>query len=1167
MNTSEIKKFATAARRLLLQGVRDKLLTLGFNEQGQVTLAQLPVLAYNDTNFNGRIIPGKSFYYQWTALQRAINEKGISNICEEAAYTWFNRLVAIRILQKQEKNLIRNVLDFVDDSRTPAIVHDARHGIINGVSDAMRGELDRLLLDDTKTTEQFSILISAFCENTPLLSKIFGRINDYTELLLPNDILNAGGFIDLLNNSEYITDNDYLQTELIGWLYQFYISEKKDEVFEMGQWSADDIPAGTQIFTPNWIVKYMVQNTLGRIYLDKHPDMSFKNELKYLVEQNEDDRPKYDFEKIEDLRCADLSSGSGHILVEFFELLFRLYEEEWYDSRTAIENIFKKNLVGVDLDTRAKQLSTFALMLKACQKDETFANAEVMPLVLDMPNMTYDKAMSTVNSWFSSYGVEINIELANAFKLIVNANELGSIMKFDISEKCRDAINAVIKNHEQTTNADSIVKALQLIIVLTDKYSAICMNPPYMGSKHMDPVLKNYTTENYPSSKYDLFTVFMEVAIEKLAAHAKYGMINRQSWMFDSSFEKLRQNLIENYHIDSLLHLGARAFDELSGEVVQSTVFVICNTNFNLCVGNIINEGTYYKLTEGGNSHEKEIMFLDANAIPDVKFQNVKQNHFEKVPGYSFGYQISDSMFECLYNPAVNTLCKPKKGLDTPPNEYFLKLWHEVSIKKIGFNYSSSSEFYEQSYKWAPVTKGGKFKRWYGNNDYVINWENNGYEAKHNENSNIRNEQFYFKESITWTDLSTGNPSFRYNQCGFLPNVAGPCIFDLNENAFYILGLLNSSPIKAILKILSPGLHFNVGAISSLPYVDSVESGLIESIVRNNVQISKDDWDCHETSWDFQINPLIRIFRMNGRTLEQSLDYFVEEWTGKFYDLHDNEEEINRKFIEIYGLQSELNSEVPLDEVTILQQKEIKIENGQIKWDKSVLVKQLISYAMGCWMGRYRLDKPGLNIAHPNPSAEELASYEMYGKTFEIDDDGIVPLMDEESPFADNAVSRMKDFVSTVFGADHLAENLNYIRECLGITLEKYFLTGFWKDHLARYQKRPIYWLFQSNNKNPAFQVLVYMHRMDAYSCEKVRTYLLSYIDYLKQRINQLEQNAETLSPAETRKLIKMKDNLKECLSYEERLHHVANQQIAFDLDDGVKVNYAKFGDVLAAIS
>ena len=1165
MNTTEIKRFAIAARRILLKGVNNKLQTLGFNEIGEVTLAQLPVLAYNDTNFNGRIIPGTSFYYQWTALQKAIEEKGISNVCEEVAYTWFNRFVAIRILQKQEKNLIRNVLDFVDDNCTPSIVGDARHGIVYGVSETMREELDRLLLDDTKTTEQFSILISAFCEDTPLLSRIFGRINDYTEILLPNDILSKGGFLDLLNNSTYITDQDYLQTELIGWLYQFYISEKKDQVFDLGLWNADDIPAGTQIFTPNWIVKYMVQNTLGRIYLDKHPDTSFKDDLKYLVEQSKGKHPKYEFEKLEDLRCADLSSGSGHILVEFFDLLFRLYEEEWYDARTAIENIFKYNIVGVDLDTRAMQLSTFALMLKACQKDESFADAKLIPTVLDMPNLTFDDAMPIVNEWFKNNDVVINKEIVSAFRLIEKANELGSIMKFSLSDKTREAIINIYENHVSESNVESeIVKALKLMMVLTESYSAICMNPPYMAAKHMDDILSNYATQHYPRSKNDLFSVFMDVAYDRIASNAKYGMINMQAWMYNKYFTSLRENVLETRNIDSLLHLGARTFDELSGEIVQNAAFVISKHLPQ-------NNGTFFRVVSGENCSSKEALFLSKR--DNIIYKNIDQTRFSKIRLSPMGsYWVSDKVVEMFEdNPIIEDVTSAYQGLSTAANNLFIRNWQEVSFNKTGINISSRLASEESGKKWFPTNKGGGQRKWYGNHFEVINWGNDGQEIRNYRGAVLRADECHFKPTITWNKISGTYVTFRYYPQGFVLESASNAI-SVKEPAS-LLAFLSSKISSIIASVLNATTNLSNGVVARFPYLIVKDEGIISKI-NKNVEISKNDWDAHETSWNFEVNPLIALrnqFATDGSDeiqfkLSALMTDFKAYWEHQFKTLHKNEVELNRQFIDIYGLEEELTPDVPMDEVTILQQGEISIEHNQLTWHDDVLIKQFISYAMGCWMGRYRLDKPGLNIAHPNPTEAELSSYSIYGKTFDIDDDGIVPLMDEDSPFADNAVSRLKDFVSLVCGEKHLSENLNYMRECLGMTLEKYFQKEFYKDHLARYQKRPIYWLFQSNRRNAAFQVLVYMHRMDAYSCEKVRTYLLGYIDHLKQRIGFMEQNGIVLTPSETRQLTKMRADLQECVTYEERLHHVANQQIAFDLDDGVKVNYAKFGDVLAIL-
>lgn len=1161
MNTSEIKKFATAARKKLIQGVINKISTLGFNAQGEVTLEQMPVLAHNDTNFNGRIIPGTNFYHQWMSLYNAIQEKGVKNIYEEVAYTWFNRLVAIRILQKQEDSLITNVLDFIDDSRTPSIVNDARHGIFpEGIDEKTRNELNNLLHDDNKTTEQFAILITAFCHATPMINKIFGRVNDYTELLLPSDILAAGGFVDMLNNSPYITDDDYKQTELIGWLYQFYISERKDEVYDLGEWSAEDIPAGTQIFTPNWIVKYMVENTLGRIYLDNHPDASFKDDLKYLVEPGEGEHPIFEYESLEKLRCADFSCGSGHILGEFFDLLYRLYEEEWYDGRTAIENIFKHNLVGIDLDTRAMQLSTFALMLKACQKDESFKNAECMPLVLDMPSIDFNDVCGTVNNLFKDYNANIRQEVSDAFQLVENANELGSIMKFNLCEASREAITAVVAEYREQDNANpEIAKAMDLMLMLTDKYSAIAMNPPYMGAKHMDGILSNYATTNYPDSKNDLYSIFMDVAYDRLMPNAKYGMINMQAWMYNKYFTLIREKVLTQQCIDSLLHLGPHTFDELSGEIVQNVTFTITKHT-------PTHQGTFVKLVSGENCCAKEDLYLSRNS--SLIFRNVDQTRFSKIKMSPMGsYWASDaivSLFED--NPIVSDVTDAYQGLSTSKNELFIRFWHEVDNCNIEYHCPSKAASTVSPKKWYPCNKGGGQRKWYGNHYEVIDWKNDGYAIRHHRGAVLRADDCHFRPTVTWNMITGSYVTFRYYPEGFVLNNASnavPC----NE-AESLLGFLSSKVSSCISQILNATTNLSNGVVARFPYI-TINDHILLSKIKKNIDISKQDWDAHETSWNFNENELIRIFRANGgiETLEQTLNAFIAEWTAKFYELHNNEEELNEKFINNYGLRDELTKDVPLNEITILQQKEKDIENGELKWNKDIIIKQLISYAMGCWMGRYRLDRPGLHIAHPNPTELELQPYIINSKTFDIDEDGIVPLMGEDAPFPDNAEKRMKEFVEVVFGSANKAKNIDFINATLGrnTNLAKYLKNDFWRDHLARYQKRPIYWLFQSSHRNPAFQVLVYMHRMDAYTCEKVRTkYLLVYIEHLKNRILYLQGQPTTT--AVTRELIQHEAALKECLDYEARLHNIANQQISFDLDDGVKVNYAKFGDVLATI-
>lgn len=1161
MNTSEIKKFAIAARKKLIQGVINKISTLGFNAQGEVTLEQMPVLAHNDTNFNGRIIPGTNFYSQWMSLHDAIQEKGVKNIYEEVAYTWFNRLVAIRILQKQEQSLITNVLDFVDGSRTPSIVNDARHDIFpEGIDEKTMIELNNLLRDDNKTTEQFAILITAFCHATPMINKIFGRVNDYTELLLPSDILAVGGFVDMLNNSPYITDDDYKQTELIGWLYQFYISERKDEVFDRGEWSAEDIPAGTQIFTPNWIVKYMVENTLGRIYLDNHPDASFKDDLKYLVEPSEGEHPVFEYESLENLRCADFSCGSGHILGEFFDLLYRLYEEEWYNGRTAIEHIFKHNLAGIDLDTRAMQLSTFALMLKACQKDESFKNAECMPQVLDMPSIDFNNVCGTVNTLFEGYSANIRKEVTEAFRLVEKADELGSIMKFNLCEASREAMIAVVAEYREQDNANSeIVKAMDLMLMLTDKYSAIAMNPPYMGAKHMDDILSIYATTNYPDSKNDLYSIFMDVAYDRLMPNAKYGMINMQAWMYNKYFTLIREKVLTQQCIDSLLHLGAHTFDELSGEIVQNVTFTITKHA-------PTHQGTFVKLVSGEDCSSKQHLYLSRNS--SLIFRNVDQTRFSKIRLSPVGsYWASDAIMDLFdTNPELSTVEEPCVGLQTASNDKFIRYWHEVSNSTIAYGISNASSAIASNKKWFPCNKGGGQRKWYGNQTEVINWFNNGAQIKSHRGAIIRNEHCYFRPSITWNMISGTYVTFRYFPAGFILNNASNAIPVSQPES--LIAFLSSKISSVIASILNATTNLSNGVVARFPYLSINNQSLLDK-VSNNISISKQDWDAHETSWDFNENELVRIFKANGSgdTLEQTFNAFITEWTEKFYELHSNEEELNEQFINIYGLQNELTKDVPLNEVTILQQKEKDIEDGQLKWNKDVIIKQLISYAMGCWMGRYRLDRSGLHIAHPNPTEQELQPYTVNGKIFDIDEDGIVPLMDEDAPFPDNAEKRMKEFVEVVFGSENKAKNLDFINATLGsnTNIARYLKNDFWKDHLVRYQKRPIYWLFQSSRKNPAFQVLVYMHRMDAYTCEKVRTkYLLVYIEHLKNRILYLQDQPTTA--AVTRELTQHETALKECLDYEARLHDIANQQIAFDLDDGVKVNYAKFGDVLAAI-
>ena len=1224
MDTNRIKRFATEARNILKAGIAAKITTLGFDKNGFVAEEHRPQLMQGGALWNEQL-QTEGFYYQWMSLYNRIQQKGINEVYEEAAYTWFNRLCAIRILQKN--NLCSPVLAYADAARTPVIVDEARQGRIPQMKEELRQRLVELLDDDTKVTEQFAILITAWCHDNPIINKCFGSIADYTELLLPNNILAEGGFVDMLNHTEFINDEDFKSPELIGWLYQFYIAERKDEVFaKKGKFEADEIPAATQIFTPNWIVKYMVQNTVGRIYLDNNPyETQLQKKWQYLVEPSE--KPSNDiilnYNELEDIKVADLACGSGHILNECFDLLYDLYIAEGYGRGEAVENIFSHNLTGIDLDTRAKQLSQFALLLKACQKDAAFADAHCMPNVLTMPKPWNEETQGPIQDMLHIYfqGEATNgqkEDIIDCFDLMQDADSLGSIMKFDISESTRLLIkqttdywcNQEIVPEEVRTQ----ILAFKMILALTEKYHALVMNPPYMGGSKMNSILSKYVKDNYEESKADLFSVFMQMGMKRLIFNGKMAQINMQSWMFLSSFEKLRTQLLKNYNIDNMLHLGPRTFDELSGEVVQNTAFVLSKHK------PTEQGGVYFRLVEGKNCADKEQLFLShINGNEDgnrIYYPNVEQKNFEKIPGAPIGYWVSPKIQEIFTsNLALSAVASPCVGLQTADNARFLRLWFEPSYSRIGFGCENAALAARSQKKWFPCNKGGGQRKWYGNQSEVIDWENDGEAIKNFPGAVIRNEHCYFKESVTWNMISSGNLSFRFFPKGSILNNASNAICEGDLSG--LLGYLNSPITIKIANLINPTLNLSNGVVAKFPYLN-VNTETYRNIVKQNVAISKSDWDAHETSWDFQRNELLSIdtstytanidykiekhFEETGErinlspaaqklgSLEWHMEQYKTKWERKFMQLHKNEEELNRQFIDIYGLQDELTPDVQLSEITILQQGEIKITDqyslcdndgsiftdsdgailtvtgdSYLEWQDDVIMKQLISYAVGCMLGRYRLDKPGLHIAHPNPTDDEIAPYEYKGEQWEIDDDGIMPLMPNDCGFSDNASARFADFIRVALGNEDHVANLNYVEQCLGKTLEQYFVKDFWKDHKKMYQNRPIYWLFSS--KKGAFQVIAYMHRMNAYTAERVRSkYLLPYIEHLEAEIDKLDARRAELSTKETKQLQALQKQLDECREYHERLQVVAEQAISFDLDDGVVVNYAKFGDILQKI-
>jgi len=1188
MNT---KTFAQQARRLLIDGVAKKLLYWGFDTKGNIV--ETPQKVSGGYSFRGEVYDDPNVLRLWESLKIAVQHKTIEVVVEEAAYTWFNRIMALRIMAKNgyEPALLVNAEGL---EHTPVLLQKARQGQYSFLNKVEQDRLKKIIGDYSKDQEAFSILLVGYCHSNTMLNNVFGKIDDYTELLLPDNMLQDSGFLHLLNTTDAISDAEYQEVELIGWLYQFYISERKDEVFASfnkgKKAEAKDIPAATQIFTPNWIVKYMVQNTAGKIWLDKKPNSPLRASMKYLVENERDNNSSNDtvipsavegliINNVEELTLIDPAAGSGHILVEGFDLLYQMYKEEYYTSEEAVESILKNNLFGLDIDDRAAQLATFAILLKAAKYYRDIFSKGWLPNVYAMPE---EKIFSIqeIKDFLGPDGIAYTEELDAALRLMKQAKNLGSVMKLSVSVEAQNFIDKrfnELKNIEyQDINLQGIFQNIKtyipVLLLLTKKYTAVVANPPYMGQGTMNAALKNYVNANYPLSKTDLFAVFMEVALDMNVKKGLMGMINQHSWMFLSSYEKLREHILSNYGIVNMLHLGPRTFEELSGEVVQSTAFVIENDNK-------IKKATYYRLIDYKVLNEKEANFLNRNN----EYKNITQDNFEKIPGGLFGYWLSKNAISNFTDSQVlKVKGDTRQGMATSDNKRFLRFWTEVEYKRLGLNITTREESKLSLKRWFPYNKGGSFRKWFGNQDYVVDWENDGDRIINYASSlygsasrTVKSMSEYFKPSLSWSKVSSSSFALRYYPSGFIFDVAGCCIFHQNkEDEIFNLALLNSVVGKLYLKILSPTLNYEAGSLANFPIVNA-KNGFSSILPQNCIAISKKDWDSSETSWDFTNSPLLN----ESNSFNSAFQKWQEYVTKDFFQLHSNEEELNRIFIDIYGLKDELTPEVVLKDITILQKelngKDLEKleplfrEQGskaiELPINKAEVVSQFISYAIGLFMGRYRLDKPGLNIAHPNPTAEELESYTNKNGKITIDEDAIVPLMGKNCNFPDDALQQINQLLDTIWGHETRIENNNFIQECLGKELEKFLVKDFYKYHCKMYKNKPIYWLFSS--KTGAFQVLVYMHRMNAFTVEKIRAnYMLEHLKNLRSEESMLQSNSATLNSQDAKRLDQIRKDLIECEAYDMELKNVADLQINFDLDDGVTTNYAKFESVLAKI-
>ena len=1146
MNKNAIKKFATEARRELISRVSQRALKYGISEKE----TENP----NDDSVNGHLLSSTE-KKQRAALIEQIQEKGYEQVMEEVAYTWFNRFSALRFMEVNAY-LPSRVRVFTDEDNAfkPQILTEAIHLELDGLN----MEKVYAYKEANDNDELYKYLLITQCNAlNSVLPGMFQKIADYTELLFPDNLLREGSVIQQM--IELIPEDDWKdQVQIIGWLYQYYNSEKKDDVFaalkKNVKITKENIPAATQLFTPDWIVRYMVENSLGRLWLEGHPDV--KTQLLpseeeqsayaagnrdpedrkwhyYLEEAKQEPEVEKQLAEIrkdyaaltpDQLKVIDPCAGSGHILAYMFDVLMQIYESYGYTTRDAVASIVEHNLYGLDIDDRAAQLAYFAVMMKARQYDRRFFSRSIQPHVYAIAESNH------VDSFAVEYFCNGDAKLTEAMDTILrelhDAKEYGSIltvtpqdwtMLYDRFAEIEDDIHM-----SRETALRELLPLVQVAEALAQKYDVVVTNPPYMGGSGMGAKLSDYVKKNYPDSKSDLFAVFVEKCGQMSKKNGYQAMITQHAWMFLSSFEKLRGKLL-NTDIVNMAHLGARAFEEIGGEVVQTTSFVIRKSHI------VEYNGEYCRLIEPTTQQGKEDMFLSCE-----NRYAADQSSFSKIPGSPVAYWVSDKGIKAFEAATFSERFVSGGRNKTHDNEKFVRCWWEIS----------------DTNKWQPYSNGGEFRRWYGNNIDVVDWSEQARKSYASHGGLIQ-EKYWCTPAITWNDITSGVSSYRIKPVySKFSSVSPTLISKSGKYDFTMLAFLNSIVCTWMNQITNPTMHTLVGNILSLP--DKIKDTNEEAMAKKCIDICIQDWDSFETSWDFQCHPLLRAVP----TIAEAFNRWQAECEHRFKHLKANEEELNRIFIDIYGLQDELSPEV--------EDKDVTVRKADLGRD----IRSFISYVVGCMFGRYSLDEYGLVYA-----GGEWDSSIYY--SFAVDKDNIIPICDDEY-FADDIVGRFIEFVKTVYGAETLDENLKFIADALGgkgqpkDVIRNYFLNDFYADHCRMYQKRPIYWLLDSGKKN-GFKALIYMHRYQPDTIARIRTdYVHEQQARYRTAIADLEARAAIASTSERVKLNKqlktLNDQATEIHAYEEKIHHLADQMISIDLDDGVKVNYAKFQDVLAKI-
>jgi len=1137
MNTNQLKKFAQEARRKLIDQVSAKLNYVLTSDSAELREKGTAV----------------------QKLKEALKETSKEQLIDKVAYTWFNRFVALRFMDVNDYQPIGvQVLSTLDGFTTPEILDDAKRGNIHDELQVNRRKigdlLDGRIPSSNPQNEVYKLLLTGVCNHLhKTFPFLFERIDDYTELLLPDDLTSEFSIVQDIRDG--MSKEDCKEVEIIGWLYQFYISEKKDEVFASNEKvKKEDIPAATQLFTPRWIVEYMVQNTVGKLWLLNNPSSKLKDHMPYFIESEEKDDEYLKVSSVEEITLLDQACGSGHILVYGFELFVKIYEEQGYNQSEIPELIINKNLFGFEIDERAAQLSGFALLMKAREYHRRVFRKELKPNILCYKDLklTEDEIKET----FNQLNIKLTDELFYDLKNIQQATNLGSLIGPHSDLKFLKEISEKIKAYKDSSDVflryrlEELDTALHHLQLLKSKYHCVVDNPPYMGGGKMNKNLSDWVKINYPNSKSDLMACFMEVGLEILYPNGLLGMINQHSWMFLSSYEKLRKKLIKDSQIDTLLHLGSRTFPEIGGEVVQNAAFTLINSKKT-------QHGIFYRLVDIKSSNKKKIHFKNALLAHDseIVFRR-RPIEFLSIPNGVIGYWPSSNALKAFSSGTLKDISDLKIGLSTGDNNRFIRNWTELDYNSIGDNKL-----------WAEVLSGGVKRKWYGNHIKTVKWNKVGKEISDHKSSVIRNKQYYNSPSIDWSRIST-DFSARINLQGKIFDTNSGCLFPQDDSHIYpILGYLNSIVSIFFNQLLSPTLSFQVGDVSNLPYALSyIET---KSLVDECIKISKIEWDHTEISKDFQRSELIKS---EVNEVSESYDLYTRFWRNKYIQLQKNEEELNRIFIEVFGLQDELIPDVPLKDITILKE-ETSIVNGELVFDQKEVFSQFVSYAVGCMFGRYSLDKEGLILANQEETLQDyLVKVEKQEAelSFVPDEDNIIPILDDEW-FEDDIVGRFHEFLRASFGDQNFDKNLSFVEESVGKDIRKYFVKDFYKDHIQRYKKRPIYWMFSS--PKGSFNVLIYMHRYTPDTLNQILNgYLNEYREKLKTRMETLDHLMISGSPSEQNKAAKEKDKIQlvllELQEYErEVLYPLATERISIDLDDGVLVNYNKFGNAIAPVS